>query len=105
MTTLVDICKVPVCRMIYFKNLKLWSIRCFDDKAGYRSNVNGMTKSFLNSRMMATVWHDKKRRASINCPTPIVAASASPLFSGQVKKDTFGSNFYQDVCLSLSLAA
>lgn len=72
-------------------------LRCFDDKAGYLSDVNGMTKSFLNSRMVATVWHDKKRRGSTNCPTPIVAASASPLFSGQVKKDSFGSNFYQDV--------
>lgn len=71
-------------------------LRCFDDKAGYLSNVNGMTKSFLNARMMATIFN-KKRRGSTNRPTPIAAASASPLFSGQVKEESFGSNFYQDV--------
>ncbi|XP_021744736.1 uncharacterized protein LOC110710711 isoform X1 [Chenopodium quinoa] len=73
-----------------------WNFRCSDDKAGYLSNVNGMKISFLKSLMMATARHPRNRRFSTNCPNTIAAASASPLFSGQVTSDSYGPNFYKD---------
>lgn len=76
-------------------------IRCSDDKAGHVSNVNGMEISFLKSPMVAATRHPRNRRVSTNYSTSIAAASASPLFSGQVTRDSFGPNFYKDVCNSL----
>lgn len=75
-------------------------IRCFDDKVGYLPNVNGIKISYLKSLMVATTQHQKKRRFSTNYPTSIVAASAAPLISGQVTRDSNGPYFYQDVCNS-----
>lgn len=85
-------------RMLVLK-LKIM-IRCSDDKAGYLSNVIGMKISFLKSPMVATIRHQRKRRFSTNYSTSIAAASASPLISGQVTRDSYGPNFYKDVCNS-----
>lgn len=76
-------------------------IRCSDDKAGYCSNFNGMKISFLKSLMVARTPHQRESRISTNYPTSVAAASASPLFSGQVTRDSCGLNFYKDVCNSL----
>lgn len=71
--------------------------RCSDDKAGYLSNVNGMKISFLKSVMVATTQDPRNRRFCTNYPASIAVASASPLFSGQVKRDSYGPIFYKDV--------
>lgn len=85
-------------RMLVLK-LKIM-IRCSDDKAGYLSNVIGMKISFLKSPMVATIRHQRKRRFSTNYSTSIAAASASPLISGQVTRDSYGPNFYKDVLMA-----
>lgn len=76
-------------------------IRCSNDKAGYLSNVNGMKMPLLKSLLVATTRHQSKRRFSTSYPISVAAASASPLFCGQVTKDSYGPKFYQDVCNSL----
>ncbi|XP_057525250.1 uncharacterized protein LOC130804719 isoform X1 [Amaranthus tricolor] len=71
--------------------------RCSNDKAGYLSNVNGMKMPLLKSLLVATTRHQSKRRFSTSYPISVAAASASPLFCGQVTKDSYGPKFYQDV--------